>query len=213
MSTSTTTAAPAKLKIAVLLGSCRPHRQGMKVAQRVITSFQARGHTVTLIDAQEQKLPVLEKPLHHYGLWGDTTPAPEQLTRLGKILSDADGIVVVDGEYNHGPTPGMINLIDHFYLAQYKGKAAGIAAYSAGKTGGARSAYVLRNTLAEVGAITIPTIFNCDSVFHNFQADGTFKAPETQTHLDKFIVELEWYASALKAQKAVAPVPNVALPY
>jgi len=207
------TSSAAKLKLVVFLGSCRPHRQGGKVAQRVIKTLQARGHEVTLIDAQEQKLPVLEKPLHHYGLWGDTTPAPEHLVRLGKQISDADALIVVDGEYNHGPTPGMLNLIDHFYLAQYKGKPAGIASYSAGKTGGARAAYVLRNTLAEVGAVTIPTIFNCDSVMHNFQADGTFKAPETQAHLDKFLVELEWFAVALKNQRAIAPTPNVALGY
>lgn len=40
---------------------------------------------------------------------------PDYLSKWAKILHDADGVIILDGEYNHAPTPGILNLIDHFW--------------------------------------------------------------------------------------------------
>lgn len=71
---------------------------------------------------------MLEKPLHHYK---PTETPPAWLADLGKNFDAADAFIIVDGEYNHGPTPGMLNLLDHFYVGQYKFKAAGVSSQSA----------------------------------------------------------------------------------
>jgi len=186
------------LDVVVLLGSVREGRQGIHLANLVVAKLKARGHTVTLIDAEKEKLPILEKPYHHYK---DSTTAPEQLQKLAKILEKAQGFVVVDGEYNHGPTPGILNLLDHFYHGQYKFKVAGLAMYSGGPMGGARSAYVLRNTLGELSMITIPTIFNLPLIWSNKIKDNAFTEKENDSKLDKFLNELEFFTNAISAQK------------
>ena len=68
-------------------------------------------------------LPVLRAPYHHYGLLPQLPKeATAELAALAKRLETSDGFVVVDGEYNLGPTPGIINLLDHFHYPQYKYK-------------------------------------------------------------------------------------------
>jgi len=194
-----------KLKVVLMLGSVRPGRQGSLLTDAIIPKLSGQGHHVTLIDAREEKLPVLECAYHHYAYYGKT--APEQLTRLAKSIEEADAIVIVDGEYNHSPTPGMLNLIDHFGSGQYKGKPAGIASYSIGGISGARSAYVLRNTLGEVGLVTIPTLFSLATISAAIK-DGKFTEEKNDQRCDKFLSELLWYARALKSQRGKEDVPR-----
>ena len=111
----------AALSYVVFLGSTRSGRQGQKVAQYAIEHLRSRGHHVELLDALEQDLPVLRAPYHHYGKY-IPHEAPAVLTDAAKKLEAADGFLLVDAEYNHTPSPGMINLLDHFYHIQYKFK-------------------------------------------------------------------------------------------
>jgi len=194
-----------KLKIVVMLGSVRPGRQGSLLTDVITPKLSGQGHHVTLIDAMVEKLPLLETAYHHYAYYGKT--APDNLTRLAKSIEEADAIVIVDGEYNHTPTPGMLNLIDHFGSGQYKGKPAGIASYSIGGVSGARSAYVLRNTLGEVGLVTIPTLFNLATISAAIK-DGKFTDEKNDQRCDKFLGELLWYARALKSQRGKEDVPR-----
>ena len=110
------------LSYVVLLGSTRNGRQGLKVAQYAIAQLQSRGHQVELLDALEEDFQVMRAPYHHYGKYIPTEP-PAKLTAAAKKLEAADGFLVVDAEYNHSPTPGMLNMLDHFYHIQYKFKA------------------------------------------------------------------------------------------
>lgn len=182
------------LRLGVLLGSTRDGRFGSKVADRVLAAVKTAGHIPTLFDAKELNLPLLQKPLHHYNA---ENPAPEWLTTLGKKLEDSDAFIVVDGEYNWGPTPGMINLLDHFYHSQFKMKAAGLAVYGAA-AGGARSAYVLRNTLSELGMVVTPSIWTLPQVWTQFDAEGELSGDLAKAGLDKFLAEFLPLATALR---------------
>jgi len=194
-----------KLRIVVMLGSVRVNRNGSLLTDVIIPKLTSLGHHVTLLDALAEKLPILECAYHHYAYFGKTPP--EQLTKLAKTIEDADAIVVVDGEYNHTPTPGMLNLIDHFGSGQYKGKPAAIATYSIGGISGARSAYVLRNTLGEVGLVTIPTLFSLATISSAIK-DAKFTDEKQDQRCDKFLGELLWYARALKSQRGKEAVPK-----
>ena len=48
------------LKTAVIYGSARRDRQGIKAARFVVRRLQERNHDVTLIDSQEHELPFLD---------------------------------------------------------------------------------------------------------------------------------------------------------
>ena len=171
------------MKFAVLYGSVRSARQGIKAARFVVRKLEERGHEATLID-----------PLDDEG------QAPEAMERLARLYRAVDGFVVVSGEYNHGVPPALKNLIDHFQR-EYFWKPAGIACYSAGPFGGVRAAMQLRAILPEVGLVTIPSIFAMSCVAKSFADDGTAMDEAYDRRIGKFLDELTWYAEACAARR------------
>ena len=70
-------------------------------------------------------------------------------------------------------------------------------------TGGARAAFVLRNTLGELGMISAPSIFGIAAVHTAFDAEGKqLKDGEANTRFVNFLNELDWFTAALKTQRA-----------
>jgi NAD(P)H-dependent FMN reductase len=155
-----------------------------------------RGHEVALIDPLEYRLPLLDRMYKEY----PKGEAPETLERLAALIVPADAVVVVSGEYNHSIPPALSNLIDHF-LEEWFWKPSAIVCYSAGHFGGVRAAMQLRMLLAEIGTVSIPSIFPVPAVHDAFAEDGTPKDPATRTRAKKFFDELEWYAEALRAHR------------
>ena len=184
-----------KLHIAVIYGSVRAKRQGIKAAKFVIKKLEERNHEVKLIDPLEFKLPLLYKRYKEY----EDGKAPENLEKLAAILKKADAYVIVSGEYNHSIPPALTNLIDHF-LEEYFFKPSGIVTYSGGTFGGVRAAMQLRALLAEVGMSSIPSTCPISKV-QEFADDGTPKDEKYNERIKKFLDELEWHAHALKAAR------------
>src|SRR6185295_1207733 len=126
--------------------------------------------------------------------------APEMLERLAAFIVPADGVVVVSGEYNHSIPPALSNLLDHF-LEEWFWKPSAIVCYSAGPFGGVRAAMQLRMMLAELGTVSIPSLFPVPMVQEAFAKDGTPTDPKMRTRVKKFLDELEWYAEALRTHR------------
>lgn len=185
------------LAITMLYGSVRRDRQGIRAARFVQSEFEKRDHQVTLIDAMETELPLLDRMYKEY-LPGE---APEAMRRLAETITASDGFVVVSGEYNHGIPPALKNLLDHF-LEEWFHRPSGIVSYSAGRFGGVRAAMQLRMTLAELGMPSIPTIFAVPQVHKDYDEDGRPADPASYRRVTGFLNEFEWYAEALKAQRA-----------
>ncbi|CAF0840352.1 unnamed protein product [Didymodactylos carnosus] len=188
------------LNLVVFMGSVRINRLGTPLLNLVVKQLKARGHNVTTLDAKEEKFPLLEKPYHHYK--GGDDKAPAWLEKWAQILGAADAYILVDCEYNHSPSPGMLNLLDHFWRATYGHKPTFICTYSGQSTGGARTAYILRNTCGELGMITIPTLFHLPAVYSAFNEQGELTAPRLLAQLETAFNELEWYAEMLKKARA-----------
>src|SRR5947209_1839717 len=102
------------LDILVFYGSVRTDRQGIKAARFVVNQCHERGHQVTLIDAKEEQLPLLDRMYKEYA----KGQAPEVLERLAGRIRAADAFIIVSGEYNHSIPPGLSNLLDYF-LEEY----------------------------------------------------------------------------------------------
>lgn len=184
------------LNIAVIYGSVRSRRQGIRVARFIETRCRERGHRVTLIDPIEYPLPLLDKMYKEY----EKGEAPEVMQKLAEILNRADAYIVVSGEYNHTVPPALSNLLDHF-LEEYFWKPAAIVCYSAGSFGGVRAAMTLRMMLAELGMSSIPSLLPIPGVQKAFEQDGTPTDDGANKRAEKFLSELEWYAHALKAAR------------
>lgn len=184
------------LNILVFYGSVRTARQGIKAARFVMNQCQARGHTVNLIDPLEYPLPFLDRMYKEY----PAGEAPELLQRMAELIVAADAYIVVSGEYNHTVPPALSNLLDHF-LEEYFWKPSAIVSYSAGSFGGVRAAMTLRAMLAELGMSSIPSLLPVPRVGSAFGDDGTPTDAAWLKRADKFLTELEWYATAMRVAR------------
>ena len=185
------------LQFAILYGSVREARQGIRAARFVEDRLRRRGHAVTLVDAKECDLPLLDRMYKEY----PRGEAPEAMERLATLYRSVDAFVVVSGEYNHGIPPALKNLLDHF-LEEYFWRPSAIVCYSAGAFGGVRAAMQLRMTLAELGMASIPSLFPVPRVQDAFDEAGRAQDPAYERRVGRFLDELEWHARALKAARA-----------
>ncbi|MFC2133016.1 NADPH-dependent FMN reductase [Bacteroidota bacterium] len=183
------------LKIAVIYGSVRENRQGIKAAKFMVNQLKNAGHDVTLIDPLEYKLPFFEKGFAEYN-----DDAPENLKIISKQLKEADGYIIVTAEYNHNLPPALANLLSHFGK-EYEKKPAGIVSYSSGPFGGIRASITVRELLSGIGIVAIPTVFPISNVHQSFDNDGTALDESYIRRSGKFIDEFVWYTSALKYKR------------
>lgn len=186
-----------QLEFAVLYGSVREARQGIRAARFVDDQLRRRGYGSTLVDAKECRLPLLDRMYKEY----PKGEAPEVLERLAELYRRVDGFVIVSGEYNHGIPPALKNLLDHF-LEEYFWRPSAIVCYSGGSFGGVRAAMQLRMTLAELGTPSIPSLFPVPKVQDAFDEAGRAQDPAQERRVKRFLDELEWYARAFKTARA-----------
>ncbi len=184
------------MKIAVIYGSNRTERQGIKAARFVVNKLRERGHATDLIDSKEYPLPFLDRMYKEYG----PGEAPPVMEKIHRILQAADGFVIVSGEYNHSIPAALKNLLDHFQ-GEYYFKPSAIVSYSAGPFGGVRVAVHLRALLAELGMSSIPSIFPVSAVQDAFDDEGHAAEEAYDKRIVRFLEEFEWYLSALKRQR------------
>lgn len=187
------------LKTAVLYGSVRSARQGIKAARFIVNKLEARGHDVELVDPLDRQLPMLDRMYKEF----DAGEAPPVLESIASVFRDADGFIVVSGEYNHSIPPALKNLLDHFQR-EYHYKPTGIVTYSAGPFAGLRGLANLRAILAELGTPSIPTVFPVSKVQNAFDEDGQALDKAWDDRIGRFLDEFEWYSRALRAARQPA---------
>ena len=184
------------LNIPVLLGSVRRDRMGPRAAMLVTRELERRGHVPHLVDPLELQLPLLDRMYKEH----PKGEAPEPLERLAELYRNADGFLVVSGEYNHGIPPALKNLLDHF-LEEYFWRPSGIVCYSAGGFGGVRAAMQLRMTLAELGMPSISSLLPIPRIAQAIDEEGTATDPITDRSAGRFLDEFLWHAKALAAAR------------
>ena len=183
-------------KIAIIYGSVRDKRQGIKGVLFLANKCKERGHEVTIVDPLEFDLPLLDKMYKEY----KNDDAPENLKKLSPILSSADGYIVVCGEYNHSIPPALTNLMSYF-RSEYFFKPSAIASYSAGAYGGVRAAIQMRAFLCELGTPSVPSLYVMPKVHLSFDSEGNALDESFEKRVKKFLDEFDWYLEALKAKR------------
>ena len=181
----------------VILGSVRSDRRGARVAQFVRNTLSGRGHEVPLVDPMELKLPLLDRMYKEH----PKGQAPAVLEQLADLFRRADAFVLVSAEYNHSIPPGLSNTLDHF-LEEYFWRPSCIVCYSAGQFGGVRAAMQLRMMLCELGCPSIPSLLPFPRADQLLDPEGKPLQPWIDKAAKKVFDELDWYASALKRQRA-----------
>ena len=194
-----------QLNIAVIYGSARRGRQGIKAARFVVRKLEERGHAVTLVDSEVYALPLLERMYKEY----EPDQAPAAMREVAEILTAADGFVVVSAEYNHSVPAALKNLLDHFQT-EYLYKPSAIVTYSAGPFGGVRALINMRAILAELGTPSIPSAFPISGVQDAFDDDGNSLDAGYENRIKRFLDEFEWYGSALKHARGCQQINEAA---
>jgi NAD(P)H-dependent FMN reductase len=180
------------LNTAVVYGSARQTRQGIKAARFIVRKLEERDHAVTLVDSRECELPFLDLMYKEY----EDGQAPEAMETVAETFRSADGFIIVSAEYNHSIPAALKNLLD-YYQSEYLYKPSAIVTYSAGPFGGVRALINLRAILAELGTPSIPSAFPVSHVGKAFDNDGNPLDQTCDKRVIKFLDEYEWYANAL----------------
>jgi len=154
-------------KIAIILGSTRPGRNGEAVARWVLEQASSRTDAqFELVDLRDHPLPHLDEAVPaSMGMY-----AQPHTKAWAATIAGYDGIVFVTPEYNHGMTGVLKNAIDYLY-AEWANKSAGFVSY--GSAGGARAVEQLRLVMGELQIADVRQQVQF-SLFHDFESFSTF---------------------------------------
>ncbi|MFB7495859.1 NADPH-dependent FMN reductase [Streptomyces sp. NPDC056161] len=183
----------SNLKLAIILGSTRPGRNGKAVADWVLAKAKERTDAdYELIDLADYPLPHLDEPVPpSMGAY-----AGEHTKAWAAKISEFDGYVFVTPEYNHSISGVLKNAIDYLY-AEWNNKAAAFVSY--GGLGGARAIEHLRAISSELQIAHVRQQLSF-SLITDFENYSVFKPG---AHHDDAAVtlftQLESWAGALKA--------------
>ncbi len=191
------------LKIAIVYGSVRRDRLGIRVVRFLKSELEKRGQEVDVIDALEEALPLLDLRLSDY----ITDPAPDNLDNLAARIKAAEAFIIVSGEYNHTLQPGLINLIDHFY-GEWGHRAVGFATYSTGGFGGVRAGAHIRSISSAVGMLGVPASYTQPNLEQAIDADGKALSDSPAKFAATMLDQLIWYAAAIKAKREAEGLPG-----
>src|SRR5258706_9091999 len=132
------------IRIAIIIGSTRPGRNGEAVAQWVYEIAQKRSDAeFELVDIKDFNLPLLDEPMPP--IMGQYTHQHTK-TWSAKIAS-FDSYVFVTPEYNHATSGALKNAIDFLYN-EWVNKAAGFVGYVGAS--GTRAGENLRLVMGEL---------------------------------------------------------------
>ena len=194
------------LRVAVLLGSTRvegpprPTNLGRRVGSWMEAVLQSRSHVVDIVDPIVEDLPLLRRPHFTYGT------APSNLEALAVRLRDADAYVMCTPEYNHAPSPALLNTLNHFGSSVFSFKPSLIVSYSAGQWGGTRAAHALRPTLSELGCLPVSAMLHIPRAQEVFADDGSLveeaDADRWAEYASRGVSQLEWWGEAARAQRS-----------
>lgn len=181
-----------RLKVAIIIGSTRPGRNGEAVSRWIYESAKSRDDAeYELVDIKDYNLPLLDEPIPpSMGRYSN------QHTKIWSTKIDYfDAYVFVTPEYNHGIPGALKNAID-FLFKEWNNKVAGFVSY--GSAGGVRAVEQLRLVMAEVKVATVRAQVQL-SLFTDFENFSAFKPQEihvksTNNMLDEVIA----WASAMK---------------
>lgn len=176
------------LNIPVLLGTNRKDRKSVFAAQWLVSQMELRSEIKTrLFDVAD-----FELPQHDYGQ-GLKHMFPE----WRDAIINADGLVIVSPEYNHG-YPGSLKAVLDLLLKEYIHKAVAFVGVSAGPWGGTRVVEAMVPMVRELGLAATFSDLNFPFVQRTFDDSGKLLDQAFDQRANDFLDELVWMARVFK---------------
>src|SRR5258705_1678274 len=112
-------------------------------------------------------------------------------------IGQADGLVIVTPEYNHG-YPGTLKAVLDLLLREYVHKAVAFVGVSAGPWGGTRVIEPMVPMVRRLGLAVTFSDLNFPKVQRIFDAEGKLLDPAFEKRARDFLDELVWMGRTLK---------------
>ncbi len=177
-----------KLNIPLLLGTNRSDRRSVHVAQWLHKQMKKRPDIEsTLFDVRDFALPQ-----DNYG-----TDIKDRFPDWRDAIVNADGLVIVTPEYNHG-YPGTLKSVLDLLLKEYIHKSVALVGVSASPWGGTRVIESMVPMVRELGLAVTFTDLNFPMVESKFDESGNLLDQAYEKRSSAFLDELVWMSSALK---------------
>lgn len=177
-----------KLLLPVLLGTNRKERKSVLAAKWLIAEMEKRSEIQTrLFDVGDFVLP-----RDDYG-----TQIKDQFPEWRDAVIQADGLVIVSPEYNHGypgPLKGVLDLL----LKEYIHKSVAFVGVSAGPWGGTRVIEAMVPMVRELGLAVTFTDLNFPFIQKKFDQEGKLLDEAYEQRVKDFLDELVWMSRTLK---------------
>lgn len=184
-----------QLNIPVLLGTNRKLRKSGSVARWLVSEMEKRAEIRTrLFDAADFVLPHDD-----YG-----QEIKDRFPEWRDAIIEADGLVIVTPEYNHG-YPGSLKAVLDLLLREYVHKAVAFVGVSAGPWGGTRVIEAMVPMCRELGLAVCFTDLNFPSVEKTFDDNGKLLDSLFERRVKDFLDELVWMSRVLQWGRANVP--------
>lgn len=184
------------IRLMIIVGSVRPGRIGLPIAEWVRERAEAHGgFDVDFVDLAELHLPFMDEPNH---------PILQQYTKphtvaWGERVAASDAFLFVTPEYNHSYAPALKNALD-FLNKEWWRKPLGFVSYG-GVSGGTRGVVALTTSTSGLGLVKIGA--NVELNFAKTQVvDGVFVPNEKESAIiEKELGELLELSDVLKPSR------------
>lgn len=183
------------LSIAVIIGSTRPHRQGIHVADWFMDEVKKYPNLkFELIDLEKVNLPFLDEQIPaSAGQYQN-----EHTKKWANTISRFDGYVFITPEYNHGYPAALKNALDYLY-AEWNKKPMATVSYGA-TSGGLRAVEQLRLVALQLRMMPVGSEIAIPFVWDAVSEKGV-KPEYVKGSVDGLIEELQWWGEALKVAR------------
>ena len=188
----------ANPKIAIIIGSTRDVRYGIKPAQWVYdTASKREDMDVELVDLRDFPLPFFNEKASN--AWVPTENEVGQ--RWQKKVAEFDGYIFVTPEYNRSTSAALKNALDFSY-PEWNRKPAAMVGY--GSVGAARAVEHLRTIAVELQMAPTRTgvhIQGADFIATWREGKGLTELTHLEPNVKAMLDELVWWTTALKAAR------------
>ena len=185
-------------KLMIIVGSVRPGRIGLAIAQWVRDSALVRGDfEVDFVDLVELGLPFMDEPnhprLHNY--------TKQHTIEWSARVDAADAVILVTPEYNHSYSPALKNALDYLN-AEWWRKPVAFVSYG-GVSGGTRGVISLEPVIVGLGMVRVGAAVEIPFASASV-ADGVYAPGEKETAiLQKVLTETAGLAEALRPVRSL----------
>lgn len=180
------------IKVAIIIGSTRPNRNGEAVAKWVFEQAKNQKEaSFELIDLLDYNLPLLDEAIPP----SQGQYSKEHTKKWAKKVAEFDAYIFVTPEYNHGTSGALKNALDFVYK-EWNNKAAGFVSY--GSAGGVRAVEQLRLTMAELQIADVRAQVAL-SLFTDFENMKVFKPANVHMNaLNSLFAQVISWGKAMK---------------